>query len=73
MQYNVTVTFRNGTTRTKDFDDMEKADRYFNRYNNMVPDHNKPTTQVARVRTEISNIDNRTGRWYGHQRVATKI
>ena len=56
MQYNVTVTFRNGTTRTKDFDDVEKADRYFNRYNNMLPNPRQPTTQVASVRWADSRI-----------------
>ena len=62
MQYNVTVTFRNGATRTKDFDKMEKADRYFNRYNTMLPNPRQPTTQVASVRIEIRDID---GRWAG--------
>ena len=76
MQYNVTVTFRNGATRTKDFDKMEKADRYFNRYNTMLPNPRQPTTQVASVRIEIRDIDGRwagirdtdgrTGSWYGH-------
>lgn len=87
MQYNVTVTFRNGATRTKDFDKMEKADRYFNRYNTMLPNPRQPTTQVASVRTEIRDIDGRwagirdtdgrTGSWYtsyrsGHEKGALR-
>ena len=47
--FKVLVKFRDGTSRTKEFEDMVKADRYFSRYNNMTPDPRKPKTQVSRV------------------------
>ena len=55
MHFKVLVTFRDGTSQTKEFEDMVKADRYFSRYNNMTPDPHNSKTQVKEVAMRMHN------------------
>ena len=45
----VTVVYRNGDEITRAFDEVHKADAFFQRYMNMTPERGKPLSQIAKV------------------------
>jgi len=45
----VKVVYRNGDEMTRTFEEVHKADAFFQRYMNMTPQRGKPLSQIAKV------------------------